>query len=92
MHQPCPEEQMDVEDELEVQLYLMMNGCKYKWNYATYCAKAKRKVVLNLIPSSSYKLCSHIVALAEQQKLLEELIGIFGKSKVEPFSCYDWYA
>ena len=32
---------------------------------------------------SSYKLCSHIV-VAEQQKLLEELVGIFGKSKAEP--------
>ena len=32
----------------------------------------------------SYKLCSHIVAVAEQQKLLEEVVGIFGKSKAEP--------
>ena len=44
---------------------------------------------------SSYKLCSHIVAVAEQQKMLKELVGIFCKSKnrTKPhFSCHDWYA
>lgn len=33
---------------------------------------------------SSYKLCSHIVAVAEQQKLLKELVDILYKSKAEP--------
>ena len=43
---------------------------------------------------SSYKLCSHIVAVAEQQKLLKELVYLLQiKGRTKPhFSCHDWYA
>ena len=33
---------------------------------------------------SLYRLCSHIVAVAEQQEVLKELLGIFCKSKAQP--------